>query len=67
MVGYAHGTGALFKPGEDQQIIRFLSKTQTPEEVAVRRLQSALINPKSSDEPLNISPAKGSKGLLSAG
>ena len=57
MVGYAHGTDGFFKPGEDQQIIRFLSKTQTPEAVAARQLQSALINPKFSDEPLNTSPA----------
>jgi ferredoxin-NADP reductase/mono/diheme cytochrome c family protein len=58
MVGYARGADGFFKPGEDQQIIRFLSKTQTPEAVAARRLQSAVINPASRDEPRNVSPVK---------
>jgi ferredoxin-NADP reductase len=61
MVGYARGTDGFFKPGEDQQIIRFLSKTQTPEAVAAGRLQRALINPESPDEPRNVSPEKGIK------
>jgi mono/diheme cytochrome c family protein len=47
MVGYARGTDGFFEPGEDQQMIRFLSKTQTPEAVAARRLQSTLNNPES--------------------
>lgn len=37
MVGYARGTEGFFKPGEDEQIIRFLSTTQTPEAVERRR------------------------------
>jgi ferredoxin-NADP reductase len=61
MVGYARGTDGFFKPGEDQQIIRFLSKTQTPEAVAARRLQSTLVNPESRDEPRNVSSEKGIK------
>jgi ferredoxin-NADP reductase/mono/diheme cytochrome c family protein len=61
MVGYARGIDGFFKPGEYQQIIRFLSKTQTPEAVAVRRLQSASVTPESPDEPLNVSPEKGTK------
>jgi ferredoxin-NADP reductase/mono/diheme cytochrome c family protein len=36
MVGYARGTDGFFKPGESQQIIEFLSRTQTPEAVAAR-------------------------------
>ncbi len=59
MVGYARGTDGFFKPGEAQQIIRFLSKTQTPEAVAARRLQSTMINPESRDEPPNVSSEKG--------
>jgi glycine betaine catabolism B len=52
MVGYARGTDGFFKPGEPQQIIQFLSKTQTPEAVAARRLQSAAIGLESQDETL---------------
>src|SRR4051812_9691503 len=59
MVGYARGTDGFFKPGEDQQIIRFLSKTQTPEAVAARRLQSVSINPETPEEPRNVPPEKG--------
>jgi ferredoxin-NADP reductase len=54
MVGYARGTDGFFKPGEAQQIIQFLSKTQTPEAVTARRLQSTLINPEPRDEPRNV-------------
>ena len=61
MVGYAHGTDGFFKPGEAQQIIGFLSKTQTPEAVAARRLQSTLANPEPRDEPRNVSSEKGIK------
>ena len=50
MVGYARGTDGFFKSGEAQQIIQFLSKTQTPEAVAARRLQSAAIGLESQDE-----------------
>ena len=59
MVGYARGTDGFFKPGEYQQIIRFLSKTQTPEAVAARRVQSAQINSESPDERRNVSSDKG--------
>jgi ferredoxin-NADP reductase/mono/diheme cytochrome c family protein len=65
MVGYARGTDGFFKPGEAQQIIRFLSKTQTPEAVAARRLQNTLINPESRDEPRNVSSGKGIKDASS--
>jgi ferredoxin-NADP reductase len=36
MVKHAHGTEGFFKPGEPEQIIRFLSATQTPEAVRAR-------------------------------
>jgi ferredoxin-NADP reductase/mono/diheme cytochrome c family protein len=36
MVKYAHGTEGFFKPGEAEQIVRFLSATQTPEAVQTR-------------------------------
>lgn len=61
MVSYARGTDGFFKSGESQQIIRFLSKTQTPEAVAARRLQSASINQEFENEPLNASTEKGTK------
>jgi ferredoxin-NADP reductase/cytochrome c2 len=64
MVGYARGTDGFFKPGEYQQIIRFLSKTQTPEVVAARRLQSASINLESPQEPRNVSREKNIKDSL---
>lgn len=62
MVAYTRGTDGFFKPGEAQQIIHFLSKTQTPEAAAARKLQTALVSPLSRDEPRNVSPdkAKGS-------
>ena len=41
MVGYARGIDGFFKPGESQQIIEFLSKTQTPEAVAARAESNA--------------------------
>jgi ferredoxin-NADP reductase len=58
MVGYARGTDGFFKPGEAQQIIRFLSKTQTPEAVTARRLQGSLISAESPDQPQHVSPDK---------
>jgi hypothetical protein len=36
MVKYARGTEGFFKPGEDEQIVQFLSTTQTPEAVQAR-------------------------------
>jgi ferredoxin-NADP reductase/mono/diheme cytochrome c family protein len=57
MVSYARGIDGFFKAGETQQIIRFLSRTQTPEAVTVRQ-QSALINPESPDETRNASSGK---------
>jgi ferredoxin-NADP reductase len=41
MVGYAKGSGNAFQPGEDQQIIAYLSATQTPDAVDQRQAQSA--------------------------
>jgi ferredoxin-NADP reductase/mono/diheme cytochrome c family protein len=58
MVGYARGIDGFFKPGEGQQIIRFLSNTQTPEAVTARRLQGTLINPESPGDTRNASPEK---------
>src|ERR1700731_886139 len=40
MVGFADGSGNAFQPGEDQQIIAYLSATQTPEAVNQRRAQA---------------------------
>ena len=40
MVGYAAGSTGAPQPGEDQQIIEYLSATQTPEAVAQRRAQA---------------------------
>jgi ferredoxin-NADP reductase len=39
MVGFAEGSGNAFQPGEDQQIIAYLSATQTPEVVDQRKAQ----------------------------
>src|ERR1700720_3008538 len=41
MVGFAEGSGNAFQPGEDQQIIAYLSATQTPDAVNQRRAQAA--------------------------
>jgi ferredoxin-NADP reductase len=38
MVRYARGASALFNPGEEERVVRFLSITQTPEAVEKRRL-----------------------------
>jgi glycine betaine catabolism B len=59
MVGYAHGTDGFFKSGERQQIIDFLSKTQTPEAVAARA-QGGLVNPETDDrsQPRSLSGVK---------
>jgi ferredoxin-NADP reductase/cytochrome c2 len=40
MVGYAAGSTGALQPGEDQQIIDYLSATQTPEAVAQRKAQT---------------------------
>ena len=40
MVGYAAGSGGALQPGEDQQIIEYLSATQTPEAAARRKAQA---------------------------
>jgi ferredoxin-NADP reductase/mono/diheme cytochrome c family protein len=39
MVGYAEGSGNAFQPGEDEQIIAYLSRMQTPEAVSQRGAQ----------------------------
>ncbi|MCU1257362.1 MAG: Ferredoxin-NADP reductase [Bryobacterales bacterium] len=41
MVGFAEGSGNAFQPGEDQQIIDYLSATQTPDAVNRRKAQVA--------------------------
>jgi ferredoxin-NADP reductase len=41
MVGFAEGSGNAFHPGEDQQIIAYLSATQTPDAVNQRKAQAA--------------------------
>ncbi len=58
MVVYARGTDGFFKPGDAQQIIQFLSKTQTPEAVAARRLQTASLGPESEDQIRTASQEK---------
>jgi len=40
MVGYAAGSTGALQPGEDQQIIEYLSATQTPESVAQRQAKA---------------------------
>ena len=44
MVSYAAGSAGAIQPGEDQQIIRYLSATQTPEAVKQRLAQAATAN-----------------------
>src|SRR5260370_3338113 len=41
MVSYAAGSAGAIQPGEDQQIIAYLSSTQTPDAVNQRRAQAA--------------------------
>ena len=41
MVGYAKGSSNAFQPGEDQQIIAYLSATQTPDAVNQRKAEVA--------------------------
>ncbi len=41
MVGFAAGSGNAFQPGEDQQIIAYLSATQTPDAVSLRKSRVA--------------------------
>jgi ferredoxin-NADP reductase len=41
MVAFAEGSGNAFQPGEDEQIIDYLSATQTPDAVNRRRAQVA--------------------------
>ena len=41
MVAFADGSGNAFQPGEDEQIIAYLSATQTPDAVNRRRAQVA--------------------------
>jgi ferredoxin-NADP reductase/mono/diheme cytochrome c family protein len=64
MVGYARGIDGFFKPGEYQQVVHFLSKTQTPEAVGARRIQSAVVNPESRDELQSVLPQKRTKDSL---
>ena len=40
MVGYAAGSTGALQPGEDERIIEYLSRTQTPEAVAQRKAQA---------------------------
>jgi mono/diheme cytochrome c family protein len=41
MVAFAEGSGNAFNPGEDEQIIAYLSATQTPDAVNRRKAQAA--------------------------
>src|SRR5713101_8098734 len=41
MVGFAEGSGNAFQPGEDQQIIAYLSATQTPDAFDQRKAEVA--------------------------
>lgn len=41
MVSYAAGSAGALQPGEDQQIIAYLSATQTPEAVSQKKAQAA--------------------------
>ena len=41
MVSYAAGSAGAFQPGEDRQIIAYLSATQTPDAVSQRKAQVA--------------------------
>jgi ferredoxin-NADP reductase len=40
MVGYAAGSTGTLQPGEDERIIEYLSRTQTPEAVAQRKARA---------------------------
>ena len=40
MVGYAAGSTGALQPGEDERIIEYLSRTQTPEAAAQRKAQA---------------------------
>jgi hypothetical protein len=61
MIAYAAGSTAAFQPGEDQQIIDYLSDTQTPEALNRRKTQASaassagrsLIVPKAAVSPTN--------------
>jgi ferredoxin-NADP reductase len=44
MTGYAAGSGGAIQPGEDQQIISYLSATQTPDAVDQREAQAATVS-----------------------
>jgi ferredoxin-NADP reductase len=54
MVDFAEGSGNAFHPGEDEQIIAYLSATQTPEAVNRRKAQVAA----ASSAGLSMVPAK---------
>ena len=64
MVGFAEGSGNAFQPGEDQQIIAYLSATQTPDAVNQRRAQAAaassagrsMVTPKAAAAPDQAAP-----------
>ena len=45
MVGFAEGSGNAFQPGEDEQIIAYLSATQTPDAVDQRKAKVAAAPP----------------------
>jgi ferredoxin-NADP reductase len=44
MASYASGSAGAFQPGEDQQIVAYLSATQTPEAVNQRKIQTAAVS-----------------------
>ena len=64
MVQYASGSVGAFQPGEDEQIVAYLSATQTPE---AANLKKAQVDAASSSgrsliaQPLNLSPLAASR------
>ena len=57
MVSYAAGSAGAIQPGEDQQIIAYLSATQTPEAVKRKLAQAATANASGGPLPQNVSAA----------
>jgi ferredoxin-NADP reductase/mono/diheme cytochrome c family protein len=64
MVDYARGTVGFFKPGEDEQIVQFLSATQTPESVAARR---STVSDAVREGPASVQQEPAAQGIAPSG
>ncbi len=66
MVGIAEGSGNAFQPGEDKQIITYLSATQTPDAVQQRKAQAeaassagrSMVTQKAAAAPSQLAPPR---------